>query len=87
MCFGDGDFYSNSYFAEFGNGDMVSNAVDWTAAQEDLITLTPRTATERFILPPQGYVVNLIALITLIIIPGFTLVSGIVVFLRRRRRA
>jgi ABC-type uncharacterized transport system involved in gliding motility auxiliary subunit len=65
---------------------MFINAVDWAVGQEELINLTPRERTQRFMIPPQPYVMNLILLLVVFAIPGAVLTSGIVVWVRKRRR-
>jgi ABC-type uncharacterized transport system involved in gliding motility auxiliary subunit len=87
VVFGDGDFFANSNYSQFGNGILLTNSVDWATEQDDLITLTPRETTQRVIVPPQGSVINMIAFGSVILIPGLTLIAGIVVWVRRRRRA
>jgi ABC-type uncharacterized transport system involved in gliding motility auxiliary subunit len=86
VVFGDVDFMADSAYGQFGNGDLILNTIDWAAAQEDLITLTPRDVTQRFIIPPQGNTVRLIAFGTVILLPGLVLLTGIVVWVLRRRR-
>lgn len=40
---GDSDFATNSFFHQMGNGKMFLNAVNYLAAQENLIGVEPRT--------------------------------------------
>jgi ABC-type uncharacterized transport system involved in gliding motility auxiliary subunit len=84
--FGDADFAADGNFVAYANGDLFVNSVDWAAGQEDLISLTPKDTTERFLAPPQSTTMNLILLGTVIILPGLALVGGIMVFFQRRRR-
>lgn len=86
VVFGDSEFAANAYFTSLGNGDMFVNAVDWAVGQEELISLTPREQTQRFLIPPQPYMMNLILLLVVFVIPGVVLTSGIVVWVRKRRR-
>lgn len=86
VVFGDVDFFADANLAQFGNQDLILNTMDWVTNQEDLISLTPRETTSRIILPPSGNVINLIALGTIFVIPGLVLISGIVVWVGRRRR-
>jgi len=86
VVFGDIDFALNSWFTFFGNGDLFVGSVDWVIGQEDLISLTPKVPTERFILPPQPYIMPMIQLLVVFLIPGAVLVLGIVVWFRKRRR-
>jgi ABC-type uncharacterized transport system involved in gliding motility auxiliary subunit len=41
---GDSDFATNSFFHIMGNGTLFVNAVNYLAAQENLIGIPPRTA-------------------------------------------
>jgi ABC-type uncharacterized transport system involved in gliding motility auxiliary subunit len=86
VVFGDVDFAMNSNFTFLGNGDLFIGAVDWVVGQEELITLTPKTPTQRIMLPPQPYLMNLILLLVVIVMPGAVLVAGIIVWLRKRQR-
>lgn len=83
---GDSDFASNTYFQSYGNGDFIANSIDWAAEQESLINLTPKAPTNRVMLPPQQYTLGLILLGAVFLMPGAVVVSGILVWLQRRRR-
>jgi ABC-type uncharacterized transport system involved in gliding motility auxiliary subunit len=84
--FGDVDFAVNANFDFSGNGTLFINTVDWAAEQEELINLTPQTATQRFMPPPQPYMMNLIFLLVVFVLPGSVLVAGVVVWFQKRRR-
>jgi ABC-type uncharacterized transport system involved in gliding motility auxiliary subunit len=84
--FGDSDFAIDANFSAFANGDMIINTIDWAVGQEDLISLTPKNATPRMLVPPQQTAMNLIFLGMVVILPGLALLGGVVVFIRRRRR-
>ncbi len=86
VAFGDSDFIIDSNFVYYANGDLIVNAIDWAAGQEDLISLTPKSNTERTLIPPQTTAMNLILLATVVLVPGVALVGGIMVFIQRRRR-
>lgn len=86
VAFGDSDFIKDSNFVYFANGDLIVNSIDWAAGQEDLINLTPKTNTKRTLIPPQTTAMNLILLATVILVPGVSLVAGVLVFFQRRRR-
>ncbi|HLF88925.1 MAG TPA: GldG family protein [Anaerolineales bacterium] len=88
MVVGDSDFITNQYYTALGNGDFIINSVNWAAEQEDIINLTPKNVTQRTLqLPPQAYVLNLILFGIVIVLPGLTLISGVAVWIQRRRRA
>jgi len=84
--FGDADFATNSNFTYLGNGDLFVNTVDWVVGQEDLISLTPKENIQRFMPPPQPYMMNLIFLGAVFVLPGSALIAGIVVWVQKRRR-
>ena len=84
---GDSDFPSNTYQSAYGNPDLFVNMVDWAVGQENLINLTPKSQTTRTLnLPPIPYFTGILYLVSLVILPGAALLSGIVVLIRRRRK-
>lgn len=88
VVIGDSDFVTNQYYVAYGNSDLVLNSINWAAAQEDIISLTPKDTTTRTLqLPPQAYVLNLILFAVVLLLPGLMLITGIVVWAQRRRRA
>jgi ABC-type uncharacterized transport system involved in gliding motility auxiliary subunit len=84
--FGDADFITDENFAFLGNGDLFINTVDWAVKQEQLINLTPRENITRLFLPPQPYVMNLVLLVSVFILPGAVLITGIVIWIQKRQR-
>lgn len=86
VVFGDSDFVANENMMAYANLDVFINSVDWVAGEEELISLTPKETTQRTVIPPQTYALNLIFLVTVVVIPGLALVAGIVVWVQRRRR-
>jgi len=86
VVFGDSEFASDTYFTQYGNGDMFINSVDWAAEQEGLISLTPKENIERLLIPPGRYTMNLILLGSVFILPGLVLVAGVMVWVQHRRR-
>lgn len=86
VVFGDSDFAVDVNFDQVGNGDMFVNAIDWAAEQENLINLTPKDATQRVMVSPKGYTMNLIFFGVVFVMPGAVLVAGGVAWIRRRRR-
>ncbi|HSB90939.1 MAG TPA: GldG family protein [Anaerolineales bacterium] len=87
VVFGDVDFAANTDYFQYANGDLLINSIDWAAGQESLISLTPKETTQRFVVPPSNQTTVLIALISVIGIPGAVVVLGVSTFLRRRRQA
>lgn len=86
VVIGDSDFASNRNYAQYGNGDFLINAIDWAAKQENLINLTPKKTTQRILILRNNITLGVILLTTVFLIPGLTLVAGILVWIQRRRR-
>jgi ABC-type uncharacterized transport system involved in gliding motility auxiliary subunit len=86
VVFGDSDFASDTYFNQLGNGDLFVNSIDWATQQENQINLTPKANTTRMMVPPGRYTMNLILFGSVFVMPGLVLISGIVVWVQRRRR-
>ena len=86
VVFGTSAFAVDQIFDAYGNGDMFVNSVDWSAEQEDLANITPKTTTERtFNVPSQIHWI-IILLSSIFIIPGLVLLSGVSAWLARRRQ-
>jgi ABC-type uncharacterized transport system involved in gliding motility auxiliary subunit len=49
---GDSDFASDAYIQAYGNRDIAVGIVDWTAENENLISLTPAESTTRVLAAP-----------------------------------
>lgn len=86
VVFGDSDFASDAFYAQFGNGDIFINSVDWVAEQEELINLTPKDNIQRLMLPPQSVIQNAILFGVVFVLPGVVLFAGAVVWAQKRRR-
>jgi ABC-type uncharacterized transport system involved in gliding motility auxiliary subunit len=83
---GDADFATDSYFTSYGDGDFLINVIDWAAQQDDMINLTPRTPTTRFLVPPQQSTMGLLFLALIIGLPGLVVAFGIVSWVQRKSR-
>jgi hypothetical protein len=70
VVFGDADFASDAFFAQYGNGDFLINAIDWASQQEDLISLTPKDNIVRMMVAPQAITMNLILFGSVFFLPG-----------------
>jgi len=49
VVIGDSDFASDQYIRRMANGDLFFNTVNWLAQDEDLISIRPKSATNRSI--------------------------------------
>ncbi len=89
VAFGDSDFASDGVLstAQFGNDRLLLNAMNWATGDENLINLTPKTPTSRFLTLADAVSMNLILLFVIVIMPLTVLViGGVVWFLRRRHK-
>jgi ABC-type uncharacterized transport system involved in gliding motility auxiliary subunit len=82
--FGSSNFVANRFFARFAsNGNLFLNTVNWLTQESDLISIQPKTATPRGInLTPTQ--MRFVFFLSLIILPLIVLITGIVLWLRRR---
>ncbi len=85
VAFGSSEFATDLYYQQ-GNGDILVNAIDWAANQENLISLTPKNNTQRIYNPPTGFGLIGIILTSLCIIPLLVIAGGITAWASRRRR-
>lgn len=86
VVFGGSSFAIDPNFDAYGNGDMFVNSVDWSAEQEELANITPKTPTQRTFIVPSSLQWIAVLLSSVIIIPGLVLVFGISTWLKRRRQ-
>jgi ABC-type uncharacterized transport system involved in gliding motility auxiliary subunit len=87
VVIGDADFASNRFYTDMANGDFIINSIDWAAKQDNLINITPRKNTTRYLLPPKQITMGLILFGTVFALPGAILACGIIVYIQRKRRA
>ncbi len=83
VLFGDSDFSSNAY-ADPRNSALFMNVLNWLAEEEDLVAIPPKSPTDRRINMTAGQAKQVMYL-TVFIIPALFVVSGIMVYVRRRK--
>jgi ABC-type uncharacterized transport system involved in gliding motility auxiliary subunit len=83
MVVGDSDFASNAAAGIQGNADLFVNMNNWLTQQEDLISIHPRDAGDRRLTMTADQQRNLLWL-SLLIIPGMILGSGVYNWSKRR---
>jgi ABC-type uncharacterized transport system involved in gliding motility auxiliary subunit len=86
IVFGGSNFAIDPNFDAYGNGDMFVNSIDWSAEQEDLVNITPKTPTQRTFVVPGPLQQILILLGSVFIIPGLVIAGGVATWLKRRRQ-
>lgn len=85
VAFGDSEFAADALYAR-GNGDILINAIDWAAEQEDLINLTPKPTMPRTFNAPGTLGIIGIILTSLCFIPLLVIAGGAWAWVSRRRR-
>ncbi|MBO8130856.1 MAG: GldG family protein [Candidatus Marinimicrobia bacterium] len=80
---GDSDFATNAYFSNQANGDLFMNMINWLLADEDLISIRPKSPDVRTVnmTPAQ---VKTVFWLTVIILPAISFIVGVLVYIRRR---
>jgi ABC-type uncharacterized transport system involved in gliding motility auxiliary subunit len=86
VVFGDADFASDTFFNQYGNGDMLINAIDWAAQQESLINLTASQPVTRQLEMPSGPVQLILVLSMLCLLPGIVIAAGVLAWIARKAK-
>ena len=83
VVIGDSDFATNSFVGIQGNRDMFLNTVNWLAQQETLISIRARDPEDRRLTLTADQQRRVIWL-SLFLVPGFVLGTGVYTWWRRR---
>jgi ABC-type uncharacterized transport system involved in gliding motility auxiliary subunit len=83
VVIGDSNFADNNYARLAGNGDLFLNTINWLAQEEDLISIRPKSATNRSVTMTEGEQRSLFLLIVLAI-PLAVIGTGAAVWWKRR---
>jgi ABC-type uncharacterized transport system involved in gliding motility auxiliary subunit len=86
VVFGSSSFALDLNFNAYGNGDFFINSVDWAAQQENQISLTPYSTTERTLKLISSSAWLAILLFSVFVLPGMIVIAGGVSWFVRRRR-
>jgi len=81
---GNGSFLSNTFIGNGGNRALGINMINWLSGDDNLITVQPRTAVDGRIDIDQP-ALYLIALVFLVVLPLVFVITGAVIWWRRRR--
>lgn len=81
--FGDSDFIINSNLMVSGNSDLILNIINWSAQQEDLISIRPKENKSNPLLltETQG---NTLFIVNVILLPFSLVLIGSFILIRRR---
>ena len=83
VVIGNSNFAANAYLTLQSNGDLFDNTVNWLAQDENLISIRPKSKTNRrltFTLAQE----RLFYWFSLAMLPGAVLIAGVVLWWKRR---
>ncbi|MGH9712155.1 MAG: GldG family protein [Candidatus Acidiferrales bacterium] len=83
VVIGDSDFAANQWVSLQHNGDLFFNIVNWLAEDENLISIRPKTMTNRRVTLTEAQSAALHWL-DLFILPGLFILSGVYIWWKRR---
>jgi hypothetical protein len=84
---GDSDYVSNSQVMTGGNGVLFTDSMSWLSGLATQISFAPQMYSVGVpLMNVSGQTLNLVAFLTVILLPGAVLVTGLAVWLRRVRR-
>ena len=85
VVIGDGDFLSNSFLGNGGNGEFGQRVFDWLLGDDAQVSVPDRSAPDRELKLSQGALTTLAAAF-LVLLPLLLAASGALIWWRRRRR-
>lgn len=83
VVIGDSDFASNKVNSLQRNGDLFYNTINWLAQDENLISIRPKSITNRRVTLTEGQASGL-RWLDMIFLPGLVIMSGIYIWWKRR---
>ncbi len=84
---GDSDYVSNGYVMSGGNGILFTDSMAWLTGMGSRIRFAPQMyGVGMPLIFVSQQTLNLIAFVTVILMPGIVLITGLGVWLRRSRR-
>ncbi len=83
VVIGDSDFASNQVVSMQRNGDLFFNTINWLSADENLISIRPKSPTNRRITLTEGQS-RALFWFSLVLLPGLVILVGIIIWWKRR---
>jgi ABC-type uncharacterized transport system involved in gliding motility auxiliary subunit len=83
VVIGNSTFATNRWVGLQRNGDLFFNAVNWLSHEENLISIRPKNPANRRLTMTAGQQ-RVLALVSIILLPGLVVVGGIWIWWRRR---
>ena len=85
VVIGDSDFVSDEAILQFGNKDLILNAVNWLVKREELVGLRPERRKFAYQSLTPGHA-RLLFWLTVVIMPVLGFFLAVLFFVRRRIR-
>jgi ABC-type uncharacterized transport system involved in gliding motility auxiliary subunit len=83
VVIGNSTFAANPYVGQQKNGDLFYNTINWLAQDENLISIRPKSQTNRRVTLTQGQS-SALTWLDLFILPGIVIFSGVYIWWKRR---
>jgi ABC-type uncharacterized transport system involved in gliding motility auxiliary subunit len=83
VVIGDSDFSTNNYVRHAGNGDFFLNTINWLAQDEDLISIRPKSTTNRSVTLTDSQQ-SFFKWLTIALMPFAVIGTGFYVWWKRR---
>ncbi len=83
MVIGNSEFAANPYLNQQKNGDLFYNTINWLAQDENLISIRPKSQTNRRVTLTQGQS-SALTWLDLVLLPGIVILSGVYIWWKRR---
>jgi ABC-type uncharacterized transport system involved in gliding motility auxiliary subunit len=83
VVIGNSQFAMNPYLTQLRNGDLFYNIVDWLAADDNLISIRPKTTTNRRVTLSAAQA-SALKWLDQIFLPGIVILAGIMIWWKRR---
>ena len=83
VVIGNSNFASNRWGGLQRNGDLFLNTIDWLSQDEDLISIRPKSVTNRGLALTEAQQ-RMLTWVSLFILPGFVVLCGGLIWWKRR---
>ena len=83
VVIGNSTFAANPYVGLQKNGDLFYNTIDWLAQDENLISIRPKSQTNRRVTLTEGQA-SALRWLDLFFLPGIVIFSGVYIWWKRR---
>ncbi|MCD2453052.1 GldG family protein [Methylicorpusculum oleiharenae] len=85
LVMGDGDFIANAFIGNVGNSDLGLRIINWLTGDDRLVAIPLKKAPDKeLLLPPVA--VAIMGFGFLLIIPALLIISGLLIWRKRKRR-